>query len=285
MRDNGNLIRNGGFESGTFDYWTVAGGQIVQLHDTSIPGEYEAKFTVGESIFTACSTTDLLPVGPNREYEISFDLWGVHGDAISYSLQECNQDGAVIRNTQYSIASVPLVPTQITKRHVTGAGAAFAILTIFSGSEASGDYFYLNDISVFEQNGGLSADLTAAILAAGGANIAGKSVSLVNLESLPVTGSYTHPAVDVTGYKRLHGVMYCSGNQLAGATISTWIEGYSEAAGVWYAVATFPDITVSSISSIVIDKPLFGTQIRGRVVVSGASTTQLHLLKVGAWLT
>lgn len=282
MVNNGNLIRNGGFESGTFDYWTVAGGQIVQLHDTSIPGEYEAKFTVGESIFTACSTTDLLPVGPNREYEIAFDLWGVYGDAISYSLQECNQDGAVIRNTQYSIASVPLVPTQITKRHVTGAGAAFAILTIFSASEASGDYFYLNDISVFELNAGLSAEVAAAIIAAGGATPDILAVTAYTMANWPVSGTYYGPEINCPGAMTGTFFLVSSGTQIVSSSGIYTVQVLDPASGLWIDVYTFPTIAVSAVQTSSGNITPITGKCRMKFVVAGRSTTGTGTGTVGA---
>ncbi len=220
MVNNGNLIRNGGFETGTFDFWTVVGGHIVQSNDANIPGEYEAQFDCGVNVFTACSTTDLLPVGPNREYEISFSLWGSHADVITYGLQECNQDGDIIRNTQYSIPVVPTDPTVFTRRHVTGAGAAYAILNIFSASESLGDYFFLNDISVFELNGGLSADIAADIAAIASTTKTPTRIDMVGITSFPENGVYQGVVFNPTGYSRLDLFLYSSGIQLAGSTIA-----------------------------------------------------------------
>ncbi len=144
-----NLIQNGGFETGSFTGWTVAGAVVPTVSKTEVySGSYSAllgqttkpEVDGNSSIYQTVS----IPSTANKA-TLTFWYWPGTDDTISYAYQETliqNTAGTTLA-TALKVASNSMSWTQVTYDLTSYKGESIRVYFAVHGNGYSSDYVYM----------------------------------------------------------------------------------------------------------------------------------------------
>jgi len=154
-----NLIQNGGFETGSFTDWTVAGEVLPTVTTAQVhSGSYSALLgqTSKPEVNGNSSIYQTITIPSTaKEATLTFWYWPGTNDTISYAYQEClieNTSGTTLA-TVLKVASNTKTWTQVTYNLTSYKGKTIRVYFAVHGNGYSPDYvyMYLDDISVTVQ--------------------------------------------------------------------------------------------------------------------------------------
>lgn len=254
-----NLIRNGGFERGTIDFWTAYDEKSFAVVATPVhKGSYAGKLVCDGSNNPYIMPNDYIEMGVGEvaAYEASLRANGIY---VAYLRVEYYDEGlALIETVTYNSFNPGTTGYAQILECISGVeGAIYCRPYLYLSHSTLDDYMLIDNVQMYKL-------LPEEVM--GGARL------MDDRENISSSGSYFSPWSFVQPFKEAEFKLYCSSCTGTNETLDVKIVSRDGFHGLDRDIATFTQVTASdNLQTIVISEGL-GTKIRVEAVVGGNPT-------------
>ena len=143
------LIRNGGFERGTTDFWEVESGGTLEVDDSNQKyGNYCGKFTVNTLGYPVVLSSDYIDVKPYQIVDTIMYLKSAASYACRSLVHYYDADYSLIKTSYGNLISMNGSYIEFTGQFTVPVGAAYIRFGFYIMAPGIGDVFYIDSVGL-----------------------------------------------------------------------------------------------------------------------------------------
>lgn len=255
-----NMIRNGGFERGTLDFWHGTNYSAFEVITSPVKeGTYAAKIVAQAGPSPTISPNDYLEMGLDETAALELFLRGSHAEGVHLWMyhydEELNQISS-FRVEPFNLSTSQYVQYLFEISGMEGS-KYFRPLVYFNASTVGAE-LYLDNVSMYKSDPNTVAGRSHEIYSSGTINSAGTYYSAMFYVA-PFTQGEFKLWVDT-----------CIGTS---ETINVTIESKGLYDEQWHTIATFVQVTSSDVLQVLLVTAGLGSILRAKAVIGGTVTT------------
>jgi len=253
-----NLIRNGGFERGTIDFWTAFDKKSFGVVATPVfKGSYAGKIVCDGANNPYLMTNDFVPLAIG---EIAyFEAWIRANVMCSCYLrvEYYDEQLEVIETVTYESFN-PGTSGYVQELQVISGieGAVYCKPYLYLAHSTVDDYFLVDNVSMYKFT---PEDMMCGVRL------------MDDRDSLTTSGTYNSPWSVVSGFREATFLLYVGTLTGTADTLDVTIESQSNFKSNEYVLVTFEQVTASDNEHVIVITEGLGTKIRVNAVLAGSN--------------
>jgi len=254
-----NLIRNGGFERGTTDFWTAYDEKSFGVVATPVhKGSYAGKLVCDGSNKPYIMTNDYIPVTVGETFY--FEAWLRASGLYIAEIQAVYYDEALNEIDEVMIDNFNPGTTSYTQRiwSISGVeGAIYMRPKIFLDRTTVDNYLLVDGVMMYQFKP---------------EEVIGGACLMIEEENISSTGTYYSDYFIVAPFKEAEFKLYVATCAGTGETLDVKILSIGNFDKVEHDIATFTQVTATDNLQVLLVTAGLGTKIRVEAVVGGTPT-------------
>jgi len=255
-----NLIRNGGFERGTIDFWTAGDEKSFGVVGTPVyKGSYAGKLVADGSHNPSIVTNDFFLVTPGEHMYFEAFLRGSHTMDCELRLLYYDEALSLIDETVYQ--SVEIYSTGYTRMvwPVSGIeGAMYVRVKLLMGEMTVDRYMLVDNVLMYRQD---PTEITAF------------EDVIYPLTTHSSAGTYYSEYVLTGAFREAAFILKAATCAGTNETLDVTIESHSFYASIKHDIATFAQITAVGDPQVLVVTAGLGVKVRMKAVIGGTPTS------------
>jgi hypothetical protein len=254
-----NLIRNGGFERNTTDFWTAYDEKSFAVVATPVhKGSYAGKLVCDGSHQPYIMTNDYIPIAVGETFY--FEAWlRANGVYVAYIFADYFDEGLNIIDSVLIDSSNPGT-TSYTQKVWSIAGVEGAVYMkprIYLDHITVDDYLLIDGVMMYKFKP---------------EDVIGGACLMIEELNISSAGSHFSDMFIVAPFKEAEFKLYVTTCTGAGETLDVKIVSRGNFVNVVHDIATFTQVTASDNLQVLLVTSGLGTKIRVEAVVGGTPT-------------